>query len=120
MHKRPELLIPLGSEVGVVQLMGGAIEAEAHEAQGADNEAVDFVEQSVLAQQTVGRLVKADHHSVHEVAGDQDQRHGEPVVVAIHAKSDGCLRDEKQGREYGEGNAAAPMHFVRLDDGLGG
>ena len=100
--------------------MRRAIEAETHEAQGADDEAVDFIEQPVFAQQSVRRLVKADHYAVHEVAGDQDQRHGEPVIAAIHGKTERRLREEKQRSDYGKSNAAEPMRRVRFDRSLDG
>ena len=94
MDEGPELFVAFGGEVGVVQLMRRAVKAEAHQAEDADEDTVEFIQQPVLAQQPVRRLVKADRHAVHEVAGDQDQRHGDPVVAAIHGKTQRRLREE--------------------------
>jgi hypothetical protein len=57
------------------------------------------------------RLVKADEHAVHEMAGDQDQRSSEPIVRAIHGKRQRSLREEKQGDKHGERGATEPMRL---------
>ena len=120
MDEGPELFVALGGEVGVVQLMRRAVKAEAHQAEDADDDTVDFIKQPALAQQPVRRLVKADQHAVHEMAGDQDQRRGEPVVCAIHGEAQRRLREEEQRGEHGERGAAEPMRRVRFDRSLDG
>ncbi len=52
--------------------MGGAVEAEGEEAEGADEDAVELVEGPVRPEPSVGRLVKADRRAVHEMTGDED------------------------------------------------
>ena len=44
MDEGPELFVALGGEVGVVQLMRRAVEAEAHQAEDADEDTVDFIQ----------------------------------------------------------------------------
>ena len=84
MDEGPELFVALGGEVGVVQLMRGAVKAEADQAEDADDDTVDFIEDSILSQQPVRGLVKANQHTMHEMAGNEDQRHDEPVIRTIH------------------------------------
>ncbi len=60
MNEGPELFVALGGEVGVVQLMRRAVKAEAHQAEDADEDTVEFIQPPALAQQPVRRLVKAE------------------------------------------------------------
>ncbi len=43
MDERPKLLVPLGGQMGVMRLMGDAIEAEAHAAEGRYENTVDLI-----------------------------------------------------------------------------
>ena len=116
MDEGPELFVALGGEVGVVQLMRRAIEAEAHQAQGADDEAVDFIEQPAFAQQSVRRLVKADQHAVHEVAGDQDAaaRRASNCRDTRRSPATTCVRKNSTTSNR-KCRAADPMRLVRFD-----
>src|SRR6185436_504764 len=66
MHEGPEFFITLGGQIGVVQLMRCAVQAETHQAQDANNNAVDFIKQPALSEQSVRGLMKADQHTVHQ------------------------------------------------------
>ena len=41
--ERPEFLVPLGGQVRMMRLMRHAVEAEAHEAEGSNDHAIDFI-----------------------------------------------------------------------------
>ena len=49
----------------------------------------------------------------------EHERHGEPVIAAIHRKSQRRLREEKQPGKDGESDARDPVRFVRLDEIVG-
>ena len=58
-------------------------------------DAVDFIQEPTLSQQTMRRFVKADQHPVHEMAGDEDQRHRQPVKAAIDGEAQRSLCDKE-------------------------
>ena len=64
----PEFDVAFRRQMGVMFLMGGPIEREAHETQGPGEEAVEIIEPPVRPQIAVGGFVEPDQQSVHEVA----------------------------------------------------
>ena len=99
----------------MVQLMGGAVETKADQAECADDDAVDFIEQPAFAQQPMRGFVKADQHAVHEMAGDEDERDGEPVVRVKDGAHERGLRERKERDQDGKGGATDPVWFVTFD-----
>jgi hypothetical protein len=87
MDERPEFFVPLGSQVGMMRLMCHAIEAEAHKAEGSYDNAVYFVQKAALPKQTMRSFVYPDQYSMHEMAGDEDQRHGEPIKAVVDGET---------------------------------
>ena len=78
MDERPEFLVTLGAQMCVMRLMRGAVEAEAHKAQDPKDDAVHLIQAAAPPEETVGRLVKTDQSTVHEMAGEQYERHCQP------------------------------------------
>jgi hypothetical protein len=72
--ERPQFIVPLRGEVRVVELMRRAVKAEAHQAQRADDRAVDFVQEPAPPQQPVSRFVTADQHRVHDMDAKEESR----------------------------------------------
>src|SRR5262249_34876550 len=68
--KRPEFFVPLGGQVGVMQLVPGPVEAETHKTEDPDDGAVYLVQSPGLSKQPVRGLMKANQKAMHEVAAD--------------------------------------------------
>ena len=75
-----------------MRLMNDAVEAEAREAKGRYQSAIDFVEEAFLSQQAMGGLVQSDQGPVHEMARKKHQRDRQPVEAVIHCDAESDLR----------------------------
>jgi len=61
-----------------MRLMPGAVEAEARKAHDPKDDAIHLIQAAAPPEEAVGRLVKTDRSPVHEMAGDQYERHCQP------------------------------------------
>ncbi len=99
----------------MVGLVGGAIETEAHEAHEPDEQAIKFIETSVLPEESVGSLVKTDGSTMHQMAGDQDEWHREPEgFPAVYDCRHGQLGHKKQDDDDLKRGAAHPVGFLLI------
>ena len=64
------------------------------------------------------RLVEADQHPVHQMAGGQDQRHSEPDRSKVQRGAQRSLIEKENGREDREGRSAHPMGLRRFEQGF--
>src|SRR6185436_20670771 len=96
-HKGPEFLIAFRGQVQVMCLMDGAIKGEAHETQRPGDNAVEFVQKSILSQQPVRGLVKPNQGTVHKMTGEQHEGHGQPDPAVKNSKAKRNLGGNKGG-----------------------
>jgi len=78
MDERPEFFVTLGGQLCVMRLMPGAVEAEARKAHDPKDGTIYLIQAAAPPKEAVGRLVKTDQSPVHEMAGDQYERHCQP------------------------------------------
>jgi hypothetical protein len=78
----PQFHVLFRGEVHVVRLMEDPVEGKALPTEEADEDAIDFVEETILAQVAVGGLVVGDEVPVHQVADQQHEgdRKPQPAV----------------------------------------
>ena len=93
----------------MVILMSSPIEGEAHEAQRPDDHPVQVVQEPALSQEPMRGLMKPDQHSMHEMAHEQREGHGQPNPAVKDREPKRDLGGEKCGADQRKGCPADPV-----------
>ena len=96
-HKGPEFLIAFRGQMRVMRLMDGAIKREAHKTQRSSDNTIQFVQQSILAQQSVRGLMKPNQRTVHKMTDEQHEGRRQPDPAAKNSEAKRNLRDQQGG-----------------------
>ncbi len=95
-------------------LMDGAIEAETHQAQGADQQSIKLIEAAVSSEKLVGCLMQADESAMHQVAGHQHERHRQPDQSAMHDEREQHFRENQTDDEKLKRASQYPVRLMQL------
>ena len=95
--------------------MRRSVKAEAHQAEDSDYNTIYFIQTPCLSKQPVRRLVKANQHSVHEMARGQYERDTEPDRTKIKGGRQGSLIQKEYSHKDREGRTAHPMRWRRFE-----
>ena len=80
-----------------------------HEAEDANDHTIHLVEKPAFSEVTMRRLVESNQESMHEMAGEKDQRHAKPIQAIIIGEPQRDLTHCQTGAEQRKGCSRDPM-----------
>src|SRR4029077_6801479 len=110
----PKFVISLRREIRMMRLMNDAIETEAHQTQGADQDAVKLIEAAIFSEKPVGGLVQTDEHAVHQMACNKHERHRQPDQSAVHRYNEHDFSESQTENKKLKRPAQYPVRLMHL------
>jgi hypothetical protein len=112
--ERPQFLVALAGQVGVVGVVRGPEQGQAHEAERAQEQAGGVIAAAAGAERAVRRFVEGDEVGVHQVGHRQHEQGGQPGRPVPVARQQQPLAQDEHGQEGQPGQRPGPARPVGL------